>query len=141
MQFWTNNCRSSGPRNTLSSVLHLQISSPLGSSNFVLVFECFFFQTQSKCCQMEHVLRYQIAKHFFSCKNQFHQCVRMRGSDPPNKDQIIYPVYVRLDIFQMEIPNRVVNSVGRTLIQVSSKTCATPLPLSSCKDMTPYDSV
>ena len=29
----------------------------------------------------------------------------------------------------------------RTLIQVSSKTCETPLPLSSCKDMTPYGSV
>ena len=29
----------------------------------------------------------------------------------------------------------------RTLIQANSKTCETPLPLSSCKDMTPYDSV
>ena len=27
----------------------------------------------------------------------------------------------------------------RTLIQASSKTCETPLPLSSCKDLTPYD--
>ena len=32
-------------------------------------------------------------------------------------------------------------SPRRTLIQASSKTCETPLPLSSCKDMTPYDSV
>ena len=29
----------------------------------------------------------------------------------------------------------------RTLIQASSKTCGTSLPLSSCKDMTPYESV